>query len=775
MSLHQPIAVIGIGICLPFASSFAELKHWLKCPNTTQQPLIKWKYQCGTARGYQFADLALDYKKFGIPPIFRKAVSTETILALKAVEDALSGLDVSQWDLDRTDCFCGTSFGNDAIYRNAAKVAAIKAKAVSLGSSRELEVDQFKAIINEHFTTTSHDRIGEMASSISARIAHYVGARGKCMAIDSLELTGIQLLRTASDSLLHSDSSVAILTTVQRFNSPLIVSLLQNVIGGDLPILCEGAISLVVQSLDKAVAHGNTIYAVLSEFETGPAEANFSVAMNSYSQFGYGLSNQVFQGIVEFVTGIQQKDSLEGKTLLGEYWRLQLGMMGAEQDVQDIVPEPIAIVGYQSIVARCCDKEAVWKTIVDGQDNIAILDDKQLSHSAFVRFGSSEKLSTYTAYGAAMPDNFALDYRLPYPVMPAKKARMDPVQRHALICASEALSETTVQGRCAVVVGSNLSLKTERDLSLRDFWQPILQLDPVLQPPDIPTINHFSLDGCSASGIARTISNSFKLSAECVAVEAACASSLAALHYAVRALQSRRIDTALCGGVEFAANERDMVLCCAQMMLSKHKIAPFSASADGFCPGDGGAFFVLKRLSDAQALGERILGVVHSISGSCDAKSMTAPDVEGQVLAIRKTLALSDVSPDKIELIEAHGTGTQLGDKTEIDAIAACYTQKEREIPLVIGSAKYNFGHCFAGAGAIGLSKILLSFRHKILPPTPARGEYNSALPIFEIPARILSYAEPWQSSSVNQSRFAAQNSFGTGGINYHIILEQGA
>ncbi len=372
-----------------------------------------------------------------------------------------------------------------------------------------------------------------------------------------------------------------------------------------------------------------------------------------------------------------------------------------------------------------------------------------------------------------MLDTSELDQLLPYPVMPAKQMRMDPVQTLAQVCAAGALTGISIQGRSAVVVGSNLSLRMERELSTLDHWDQVQQFAPNLPPPNVPSINRFSFDGCSASGIAREISNRFKLNAESVAVEAACASSLAALHYSVKALQSGRIDTALCGGVEFAANERDIVLCSAQMMLSKGKIAPFSASADGFTPGDGGAFFALKRLSDAQAMGEPILGIVHGISGSCDAKSMTAPDYEGQVLAIQKALSQSEVSPAMVQYIEAHGTGTELGDKTEMDSIAACYSHESRHTPLVIGSVKYNFGHCFAGAGAVGLSKVLLSFYHQVLPPTPPRGSYNDALPISAIPARILDCAEPWQTGS-NDSRFAALNSFGTGGINYHVILEQG-
>ncbi|MEI8630996.1 beta-ketoacyl synthase N-terminal-like domain-containing protein [Vibrio sp. PP-XX7] len=203
MSLHQPLAVIGIGVCFPFAASFTELTTRLKSPDEIEVSLMKWGNHPHTIAGHQFSELAFDYKKFGIPPIFRQAVSTETLLALMAVDDALMDLDPSSWDLDRTDCFCGTSFGNDAIYRNAVKVAAVKAKAESLASSgdvarerqeqqeqQEQIVDQFKSVVSKQFSATSHDRVGEMASSVPARIAHYLGSRGKCMTLDSLDLSG---------------------------------------------------------------------------------------------------------------------------------------------------------------------------------------------------------------------------------------------------------------------------------------------------------------------------------------------------------------------------------------------------------------------------------------------------------------------------------------------------------------------------------------------------------------------------------------------------------
>jgi acyl transferase domain-containing protein len=237
----------------------------------------------------------------------------------------------------------------------------------------------------------------------------------------------------------------------------------------------------------------------------------------------------------------------------------------------------------------------------------------------------------------------------------------------------------------------------------------------------------------------------------------------------VRALQSNRLDTVLVGGFELPTNERDMVLCSAQMMLSKNKISPFSQDADGFSPGDGGALFVLKRLKDAEKENDKVFGVIRSVSGSCDAKSMTAPDKDGQALAMNKALSLCEVNSEDIQVVEAHGTGTTVGDVIEIESIKQIYQTTARQRPLQIGSVKFNFGHCFAGSGSLGLSKLLLSLEHKQIPPTPLRGEINNKLLIEAIPAQITQANTPW----LEHNQFAALNSFGTGGLNYHLILQK--
>lgn len=774
MPVKQPLAIVAAGVCFPFARNFQQLRALTKTPTPTP---MSWRQSViETDIGYQFRSVQFDYKKFGVPPLYRDAISTETKIALLAADDALKGAPLDRWGREGVDCFCGTSFGSDAVYRNAMKISLVKQYAATQDVSQNM-IERFKQCVGQEFSSTSHDRVGEMASSIPARIAHFAGIHGKCMTLDALDVTGMRLLQAAHDSLLQEDSSACILTSVQRFNAPFLLRLLkQQGADTEASCFCEGAVSLIVRPLRDALADKDPILAELDLFDCQPD----SSPLTSRSQFGFGLANQLFMLIAEqLATESVTSHQMTGSSLRRERWQLNFRCGDSDRGERassrfsshSWAAGPVAIVGYQAVAGGCFNNDAIWKTLVQGESHITEIPPSRLSKAAFFRAGTPLKLSSYSQQGASLGCLSQIDSMLPMAVMPVKRKQLDALHKLALIQVADILMEARVEGRCGVVVASNLALEQERALAVQDLWSSVSELSATLTPPVNLPENRFTFDGCSASGIARTISDTFKLSAECVAIEAACASSLAALHYGVRALQSGRLDTVICGGAECPANERDMVLCSAQMMLSKNKMAPFSQQADGFSPGDGGAFFILKRLADAKAAGDTVHGVILGVSGSCDAKSMTAPDLEGQVIAINKAQKQSGLDPAKVSFIEAHGTGTVLGDQTEISSISSCYGSV-RDQPLTVGTVKYNFGHCFAGAGALGLNKILLSFKHQTLLPTPVHGALNEALAIDKT-IRFLNIAQPWPEVD-GACRYAALNSFGTGGLNYHLILQQG-
>jgi acyl transferase domain-containing protein len=215
-----------------------------------------------------------------------------------------------------------------------------------------------------------------------------------------------------------------------------------------------------------------------------------------------------------------------------------------------------------------------------------------------------------------------------------------------------------------------------------------------------------------------------------------------------------------------------MILCSALGLLSHDKITPFDTAADGFTPGDGCSLFLLKRYSDARRDGDPVFGLLRGIGASNDAKSLIAPDVDGQTRAIRRAFEQVDFDPAEVGYLEAHGTGTRVGDRVEIAAAARVYASPARRRPLEVGSAKSFFGHTFAAAGGAGLLRALRAVAAGTFPPNTNLRTVNPELELGRIPARISTDAAPWEEAP-GRPRRAGVSSFGTGGINYHLLIEE--
>ncbi|WP_455711405.1 beta-ketoacyl [acyl carrier protein] synthase domain-containing protein [Streptomyces coelicoflavus] len=459
--------------------------------------------------------------------------------------------------------------------------------------------------------------------------------------------------------------------------------------------------------------------------------------------------------------------------------------------------EPVAIVGFGGRFADSPDADGFWRTMLSGRDRIGPLPPESFDRDLYHAPGALARGRSYTDLGAPVPVPSAPPPGLRIP--PHRYAAMDAAQRLGLHVATEMFARHgrpthTLGGVGTVVVGSNLGLSRERrlhtGLCLDDLEADVRSLaalgalgpdevealtklvrdrftDP--GPVDLPT----TWDGCVASGIAALIGNEHRLDAVPVAVEAACASSLAALDVAVGRLRSGAADYAVAGGVELPCNARDMVLCSALGLLSHSRITPFDAAADGFTPGDGCALFLLKRLADARRDGDPVFGVLRAVGASNDAKSLIAPDVDGQTRAVRQAFAQVDFGPDEVDYLEAHGTGTRLGDRVEVAAAAQVYGTGRRRAALHIGSAKSFLGHTFAAAGAAGLLRTLQALRRATLPPSVNLSELSPDLALDAVPARVATEALPWPAGT-DRPRRAAVSAFGTGGINYHLLIEEG-
>ncbi|WP_212731430.1 polyketide synthase [Streptomyces sp. V17-9] len=459
--------------------------------------------------------------------------------------------------------------------------------------------------------------------------------------------------------------------------------------------------------------------------------------------------------------------------------------------------EPVAVVGFGGRFADSPDADGFWRTMLSGRDRIGPLPAESFDRDLYHAPGALARGRSYTDLGAPVPVPDAPPAGLRIP--PHRYAAMDAAQRLALDVATEMFARHgrpphSLKGVGTVAVGSNLGLSRERrlhtGLCLDDLEADVRSLaalgrlgpdevealtklvrdrfaDP--GPVDLPT----TFDGSVASGIAALVGNEHRLDAVPVAVEAACASSLAALDVAVGRLRSGAADYAVAGGVELPCNARDMVLCSALGLLSHSRITPFDAAADGFTPGDGCALFLLKRLADARRDGDPVFGVLRAVGASNDTKSLIAPDADGQARAVRQAFAQVDFGPDDVDYLEAHGTGTRLGDRVEVAAVAQVYGTGRRGAPLHIGSAKSFLGHTFAAAGAAGLLRTLQAMRQATLPPSVNLSELSPDLALDAVPARVATEALPWPAGP-DRPRRAAVSAFGTGGINYHLLIEEG-
>jgi acyl transferase domain-containing protein/NAD(P)-dependent dehydrogenase (short-subunit alcohol dehydrogenase family)/acyl carrier protein len=285
-----------------------------------------------------------------------------------------------------------------------------------------------------------------------------------------------------------------------------------------------------------------------------------------------------------------------------------------------------------------------------------------------------------------------------------------------------------------------------------------------------------SFPGLLGNVVAGRIANRLNLRGTNCVVDAACASSLSAAHLAVMELATGRSDMALAGGVD-ALNDIFMYMCFSKTpaLSPTGDARPFSDDADGTVLGEGIGMIVLKRLDDAQRDGDRIYAVLRAIGSSSDGRSQSiyAPHAGGQARALRNAYQLAGFEPDSVGLIEAHGTGTKVGDVVEFEALKTVFGEAgTAEHSCALGSVKSQIGHTKAAAGVAGLIKAALAIYHRTLPPTIKVHQPNPKLAIEDSPFYLNTQLRPWIMRR-NQPRRAGVSAFGFGGSNFHAVLEE--
>ena len=292
----------------------------------------------------------------------------------------------------------------------------------------------------------------------------------------------------------------------------------------------------------------------------------------------------------------------------------------------------------------------------------------------------------------------------------------------------------------------------------------------------LPEWTEDSFAGFLLNVTAGRIANRLDLGGANYTVDAACGSSLAALNVAVRELRTGASDMVVLGGVDTVQNPFTyLAFSKTQAFSPRGRCRPFDTSADGIVISEGVAAVILKRLADAERDGDRIYAVIQGVGSSSDGRcrGLTAPSYEGQVRALERAYAEAGIDPATVGYIEAHGTGTAVGDVVEIEALTRLFQSREaRQGRCVVGSVKSQIGHTKCAAGLAGLIHATLALRHRTYPPTIGITAPNPQLDVKDGAFRLNVEAQPWLHADVDHPRRAGVSAFGFGGTNFHAVLE---
>ncbi|UED88048.1 SDR family NAD(P)-dependent oxidoreductase [Streptomyces profundus] len=423
-------------------------------------------------------------------------------------------------------------------------------------------------------------------------------------------------------------------------------------------------------------------------------------------------------------------------------------------------PEPIAIVGMAGRFPRADSVEELWDLLREGRDAVGAVPEGRYDRAAF--HGTAPGHIT-TDQGGFLTDIARFDAA--FFGIPAREAEnLDPQQRLLLESSWHALEDAGIRppslhsSRTGVFVG----------ISYADYAR-------VLAAPGAEGLDAYYSTGTSLNAAAGRLSYTLGLNGPAMAVDTACSSSLVALHLGVRSLRGGESDAVLAGGVNVILDPMASVSASRAHMLSPDgRCRTFSADANGFVRAEGCGVVVLKRLSDAERDGNRVLAVIRGTAVNQDGASsgLTAPSGTAQQSLLADALADASLSGSRISYLEAHGTGTSLGDPIELGAAwRVLGPNRKPGEPLHVGSVKSNIGHCESAAGMAAVIKTVLALNHDVIPANLHFAEPNPHVDWAEMNVRVVDTPTPWRSGG--KPRVAGVSGFGLTGTNAHVILAE--
>jgi acyl transferase domain-containing protein/NAD(P)H-dependent flavin oxidoreductase YrpB (nitropropane dioxygenase family) len=456
-----------------------------------------------------------------------------------------------------------------------------------------------------------------------------------------------------------------------------------------------------------------------------------------------------------------------------------------ERPAQEKQAEAIAIVGMSCQFPQSNDVETYWRNILGKVDSITEIPPTHFDWRNYYDPDPMARDKIISKWGGFLSD-VVFDPSV-YGIPPSSLDSIDPMQVLILEAARGALLDAGygkrkfTRAKTSVILANAghgpitalYSLRSMLGWKLQDLGDDLTEQIK----SEIPEWTEDSFAGYLGNVAAGRVANRLDLKGINFSIDAACASSLAALYVSIGDLRSGASDVVLLGATDTHNQPGDYLSFSKTYALSPTgKCKTFDAKADGIAISEGIAMLVLKRLSDAERDGDRIYAVIRGIGGSSDGRdlSLTAPRPAGQMLALERAYADASCSPASVQIVEAHGTGTIAGDKAEVEALTRVFQAQGAALEsCAIGSVKTNIGHTKAAAGLAAIVKIAKALHHKVLPPTINVSEPNPACNFSEGPFYINSHSRPWLKPQDGAPRRGGVSAFGFGGTNFHTVLEE--
>ncbi|SOQ02979.1 type I polyketide synthase [Pseudomonas syringae] len=558
----------------------------------------------------------------------------------------------------------------------------------------------------------------------------------------------------------------------------------------------KGAVTSVETAYDPLVAHLKQLISSVLKLETSKLDTFEPLQSYGLDSFSIMRINQALsehfsrlsktllyevESIHDLATTLSQLQPDAVQAWLGAVAPAasqQAPQASARQDAQPrpAVPravdaqagDAVAIIGINAQFPGAANIEAFWELLRNGVNAVTEIPESRWSLEDFYATDKIEAIrdgKSYCKQGGFLEQAYDFDEQF-FKLSPREILAMDPQERLFMQSCWRALEDSgytkdkikqQYDGDVGVYVGIT---KTGFNLYGPALWNQ--------DERTIPTT--------SFSSVASRISYLFDLNGPSMPIDTMCSSSLVAIHEAVHSLKAGRCQMAIVGGVNLYLHPASYVQLCASSMLSqKGQCHSFGDQADGFVPGEGVATLILKPLRQAQADGDRIYATIKgsAVNHGGAAKGYTVPNPKAQTAVIEKALNSANITAGELSYIEAHGTGTELGDPIELNALKACFSGNDLpESSCAIGSVKSNIGHLEAAAGLAGVIKVVLQMQHRVLVPSLHAQTINPNLEFDQSPFYLQRELIEWPSRN-NRNRIAGVSSFGAAGVNAHVILEE--